>query len=188
MKKVIKISFLLLTMGLYFSNLSFAQQKLGYVDPNILLVSMSDAKSADDAVATFGKPKEADAKKKRDALLAKEQALYKDIESNNLSPNEIRDRKTALQQEYEGIVDFEKKATEAIQTERQRLYAPILKKITSAIEAVAKQEGISMVIDASIGGIILHAEDVSNITDKVAANMGVTLLTPEQLSKLGAGQ
>lgn len=188
MKKVIKISFLLLSMGLYFSNLSFAQQKLGYVDPNILLVSMPDAKSADNAVAAFGKPKEDESNKKREALLAKEQALYKDIESNNLSPNNIRDRKTALQKEYEEIVAFEQKATEDIQKERQRLYAPILEKITKAIEVVAKQEGISMVIDASIGGIILHAEDVSNITDKVAANMGVKLLTPEQLSKLGSGE
>ena len=109
-----------------------------------------------------------------------------EIHSSSLSPNAIRDRKTALQEEYRAIVAFEQKATEDIQKERQRLYAPILEKITAAIKTVATREGIAMVIDASIGGIILHAEDVSNITDKVAAEMKITLLTPEQLSKLGS--
>lgn len=174
MKKIIKISFLLLAIAAFFSNQSLAQDKLGYVSPELLLLKMPERISADDQVTTLSKSFESQITSKINALKIKEEALYKEIEGGTLSPQTIRERKTALQTELQGIQKFEQKATEDVQTKRQQLYAPILEKIRTAIETVAKEQGFTMVIDSSVGAL-LDAADDTNLTPSVAQKLGISL-------------
>ncbi len=161
-------------MGILLSTGAFAQEKLGYVSPEPILIKMPERIAADKAVEDFSKPLEASINSQVEALKVKEQALYKDIESQILSPQKIQERKTALQQEYQEIVKAEEKATQDVQTKRQQLYAPILLQMQNAIDEVAKENGYTMVLDGSVGAII-HAEDVTNLTLLVAKKLGITI-------------
>ncbi len=174
MKKITKFSFLVFAVGILLSTGAFAQEKLGYVSPEPLLIKMPERIAADKAVEAFSKPLEADINSKVEALKQKEQALYTDIESQTLSPQKIQERKTALQTEYQAIVKAEEKATNDVQVKRQQLYAPILLQMQNAIDAVAKENGYTMVLDASVGAIV-HAEDVTNLTLLVAKKLGITI-------------
>lgn len=174
MKKFIKISFLLLATGIFFSTVASGQQKLGYIDPSILLLKMPERVSADEELKSLGESYTQKIQAKVEALKKKEEELYKLIESKTLSPIAIRERKEALQTEYQGIVTYEKEASTTVEAKRVALYEPITKKVQNAIDEVSKSEGYTMVFDASVG-VLLHAEEMTNLTAKVATKLGISL-------------
>ncbi|MFN9882854.1 MAG: OmpH family outer membrane protein, partial [Bacteroidota bacterium] len=63
-------------------------------------------------------------------------------------------------------------AQEKLQTKKQEIYSPILKKAEDAVKAVAKENGYAYVFDTSIGAVI-YAQDADDIMPLVKKKLNL---------------
>jgi outer membrane protein len=71
------------------------------------------------------------------------------------------------------IQAFQQSAPDSLQSKKQQLYAPILKKANDAVQAVAKANGYSYVFDTSSGAVV-YAPDTDDIIALVKKQLGIT--------------
>jgi outer membrane protein len=70
------------------------------------------------------------------------------------------------------IQSFQDGAQEKLQTKKQEIYSPILKKAEDAVKAVAKENGYAYVFDTSIGAVI-YAQDADDIMPLVKKKLNL---------------
>ena len=70
------------------------------------------------------------------------------------------------------IQDFQQTAQESIQSKKQEIYGPILKKAEDAIKEIAKEKSYSYIFDTSLGSVIF-AQEGDNIMPLVKAKLGI---------------
>ncbi|MEO1408515.1 MAG: OmpH family outer membrane protein [Bacteroidota bacterium] len=172
MKNLIQISFLTLTLAMVAFQTGFGQ-KYGYINSGNLLEKMPDRAAADEQLEAFQNPLLEDGKAKVKALETKVEQLYREIEEGKLSQVQIQDRQTALQQEQEVIAKYEQEVQEKILKKREELLQPILNRVQSAIEEVAKENSYTMIFDASLFNVLLYAKDSDDLTARVEQKLGI---------------
>ena len=88
----------------------------------------------------------------------------------------IRDRKTREFSDHQNKVQqFEQTAMQDTQAMYQKLMQPIVQKVRTAIEAVGKEGGYSLIQDKNPQNIIYFDAPVVDITADVKAKLGITL-------------
>ena len=172
MKKIVKISFLLLAIAFLSFNSSFAQ-KYAHLNSGNLLEQMPERIDADKKLEDFQKPLIAKGEEMVKALQTKVEKLYADIETGTLSQVKIQERQAALQQEEQAIAKYEREVQAKIVKKRQELLEPILQRVEDAIATVAQEENYNMVFDSSVFNALLYAKDSEDITAKVAQLLGI---------------
>ena len=70
------------------------------------------------------------------------------------------------------IQDFQQTAQESIQSKKQEIYGPILKKAEDAIKEIAKEKSYSYIFDTSLGSVI-YAQESDNIMPLVKTKLGI---------------
>jgi outer membrane protein len=70
------------------------------------------------------------------------------------------------------IRDFQVKAQQSIQTKEQELMQPMLEKANTAIEAVAKENEYSYILDTS-AGVVLYFPETDDILPLVKTKLGI---------------
>lgn len=166
MKKVLLALALVLTTAV-----SFAQQKIGYLNAEELLYSMPEAKKADEEITAY-------AKTFQDKIVA----MQKDFESKYKAYEEGMKAKSFTQavqelkeQELKNLQDniqsTQQSAEEKVSNKRQELLKPITEKADKAIQDVAKAKGYTFIFDSSNAGLVYAASD--NIIDDVKALLGI---------------
>ena len=79
----------------------------------------------------------------------------------------------AIQQKEQDLAEFEQSATADLQKLENDLYTPIVAKAEKAIAEVAKENGITYVIDSGLGVLLyMGGED---LLDKVKTKLGIPL-------------
>ena len=119
--------------------------KIGLVDTNTIVQAMPET--------TEAQTKLADASKKYEdeyARLGEEmKRLYDEI--NNMKPDElqaIKDRKTReFTDQQQKVQQFEQQAQQDLAKMQQELMAPIFAKLKTAVEAVGREGGFSLIQD-----------------------------------------
>lgn len=169
LKKITIAALALISLPMFAQN-----QKIGFIDSDLILNKMPEYKSAqktlDDLAAQWqAKDKEMqaeldqmykdykaaeallteDAKKaKEDAIVAKEQELYKYREDKFGSNGEL----------------FKK---------RQELIKPVQDKMYEAVQKVAKKEGYAFIFDKASGATMLYADPKYDKTAEVMEELGI---------------
>ena len=154
------------------ASVTLKAQKYAYVNSSQIIMMHPGVKAADQKLMNY-----------QNDLISKGEAMAKKLESNynayvteensgTLSKMQMQEKETALAQEQEAIQRYEVEIQQKILSKREELYQPILNEIQSAVEAVGKENGYSMIFDTSTGGI-LHAKESENIFDKVKAKLGL---------------
>ena len=145
--------------------------KIGLVDTNTIVQAMPET--------TEAQTKLADASKKYEdeyARLGEEmKRLYDEI--NNMKPDElqaIKDRKTReFTDQQQKVQQFEQQAQQDLAKMQQELMAPIFAKLKTAVEAVGREGGFSLIQDNNPQLTLYYGAPTEDIPPTVKAKLGI---------------
>jgi outer membrane protein len=162
------VKFLLFTFASIIISLSsvFAQKSIniGIADVESIVSAIDDAKKADTLLKETQK-------NYADSLKRMEDDFYKRIEvykkqKGMMAADKQQKEEEDLQTMQQLILNSREDMSNKIMKKRDELLEPIRKKVKIAIEAVAKEEGINLVLDKS-NASVLFSEDKFDITHRV---------------------
>lgn len=142
-----------------------AQQKLAYVETDIILKQLPEAQDADKYLKDVGG-------KWQDSLLAMQRQLQekaKQLDGPISDEGKQRIRAEAEQLQQAAMAYQQAKFGDNGEYTRKRdsILTPLKERISKAIEALAKEEKVTFVFDKASGIGILYAEDKYDLTFKV---------------------
>ena len=150
-------------------------QKIGYADWDYIFGQLPDYKQIDNELKTHGDQLQNQLKAKYTEYQAKLNA-YNGMPAT--TPEAIKkDKEAELAQLQESIQKFQQDAQTSIQKKQSDLMVPVFAKVGKAIEAVAKENAFTFIINAQISGgqdVLLYSDDKYNISDLVLKKLGVT--------------
>jgi outer membrane protein len=150
-------------------------QKFGYVDTEYILGSMTEYKAAQKQLNELSSKWEADLK----ILKEEVDKMYKDYKAEEilLSPTQKKEREDAIVAKEEAMKKFEQDkfgVNGELFKKRLELIRPIQEKISVAILAVAKKNGLDFIFDKSANMNILFSNVKFDRSDDVLDELGVT--------------
>lgn len=177
MKKSILLStlVLLITIGLY-TPVQAQDLKIGYVDPNTLLMRMPEMAAVERRLQNF-------AERKRREFREKQETLQRDSESLEqrravISADAVAREEQRLTALYTELQQFEANYSNELQQQQAEMLGPLLEKVQSAINSVASELGLTYVLNTMTNSgdfIILYASPAMqrqyDITERVAAKL-----------------
>lgn len=159
-----------------FAGGAFAQgDKVAYTNVEYILLFMDEAKVAQEMVTTYERKLEEKMNVKRDYYQTKLTELQEKAQKNELSAEELETEKQTMLKLEETIQQDYMDAQQDLAKKQQEVFAPILEKVQVAIEAVAKREGYTYVLNASPSGAsnVLFGPEEANLTDKILKELGI---------------
>lgn len=172
MKSILKNAFML-SLGLLLST-SLNAQKFGYVDSGAILEAMPEVKEAESNLEALGKQLQAKGEKMMQDFQIKYQDLQRRVQAGDITPKDQESEGQALEEERNKIVQYDQDMQQQLSVKRDALLTPILDKVKLAINEVAKENEYTYIFDGSPGvGVILYADDSTDITSLVKTKLGV---------------
>ncbi len=166
MKKLLFVAALILSM----STATIAQQKIGYINSDELLMSMPEAKKADAEISAYAKTFQDQLTTMQKELETKYKAYEAGVKTMTEAMKDVKEKE--LQDLQNRIQSTQQSAEEKIAAKRQEMLKPITEKADAAIQSVAKEKGYSYIFDANAGGII-YALPTDNIIQDVKNKLGI---------------
>lgn len=160
--------FLAIITIVLFSSSIFAQQKstitIGIVDVEMIAKEIPEAVQADQFLRDFQK-------NSNDTLTKMQEDLYKKYEQyqkqkSMMTAEQQQKEEEAMKMMESDMIAYREKVYNDIQTKRDEFLEPIRKKVKDAIESVAKEEKISLVLN-KLTEAVLYTDDQLDITFKV---------------------
>jgi outer membrane protein len=163
MKKVLTL--VILAAGLVATGTrAQAQNKIGYVNLNEVILAMPEAKKADTTLIQF---QEALRQSAADKVNIFEEALakfYKDSATMTAAVKEVK--RTGLQKQANEVQGEDQRMQQEMQKKQEELSTPIQKKAVEAIQAVAKENGYSYVFVKEALLVAPPADDIAPLVRK----------------------
>ncbi len=146
-----------------------ATLKIGHINSAEVLLLMPDVKEADRKLQQFAQQLDNEIK----ARIAEYQEKYARLMNDTAAPQSVQEtRMNELASLENTIAQLQQDGQNQIMQEKDKLYQPIYEKINRAIEAVARQEGYTYIIDASSGALV-YGVDTYDITPAVKRKLGL---------------
>jgi len=149
-------------------------QKFGYLNSAAILQEMPEVKQAEADLEVLQKQLQS----RGETMLKEFQAKYQELERKNqqgeISPKELEEESQALKADEGKLAQFEQDMQRQVIERRDALLQPILDRVNTAIEEVAKEDGYTYIFDASPGtGILLYADESTDVVEKVKTKLGL---------------
>ena len=145
--------------------------KIGLVNTNEIIQALPDTKEAQNKVADASKKYEEEYTRLGEEM----KRMYDELQ--NMKEDElpaIKERKTReFTDQQQKVQTFEQNASQSLQQMQQQLLEPIFAKVRTAVEAVGKEGGYSLIQDQSAQVVLYFAAPVVDITAQVKAKLGV---------------
>ena len=168
MRRILKISCFLV---FFFAMTTAAvAQKFGYVNSTAILSELPDVKQADANLEALQKQLQKKGQGMLTQLQQDYQAIQERVARGELSPKEQEDEAKKLEARQQEIGKFEQDMVAQVQEKRNTLLEPIYKKVNDAIQAVAKENGFTMIFDQAI---LLYADEAQDVSTMVRAKLGI---------------
>ena len=165
-KFIISITILLIT------NMSFGQQLLGHVNSQEILSVMPEAATAQLALQSELEMLQETAQ----TMMQEFEAQQRDFQIKQEEMNDaIKNTKLKELEDLQArILTFEQSAEQSIQMKQAELFEPILTKIQTAIDQVAKEKGYTYIFDiVGLQGGLVYKDDTNDITDMVKSKLNL---------------
>lgn len=160
-------NFLALAVVLMFAGLANAAEfKLAYVDVQKAIEKTSMGKKAKEEMKKEAEKKNKELEKKKTDI----DKMREDIEKKRsvLAEEAFAKRAAELQEEMQKFNQTAAKAQTELQKKESELLEPIVKKMKTVIEQLAKDKGITMVIQSNQNAqIVLYAAAETDLTDEL---------------------
>lgn len=163
MYKSISILFLLLLFA--FSNVKAEKNiPIGIVDVTVIAAQLPESKESDAILQKYQK-------KISDSLATMQQNFQKRVEAyvkqkSMMKVEEQQKQEAAFRAEEQQLMALRDEMLKKLNAKRDELLKPIRDKITKAIQLVAKEEKLKLVLDKS-SAVVLFSEEQMDITFKV---------------------
>ena len=167
MKYLLVLTLLITTYTCVFS------QKYGYSNAGNLVAAMPATKAADTKLIALRDSLETVVKGKADQWRIDAQKFQSDYQGGTLTPVQAEEMQNKLAQRQQQILAMEQSIPQAIEARRVKLIAPILAEIQTAIEAIAKEQGYSMIFDTSSFNTVLFSDEALDITNLIKAKLNI---------------
>ena len=169
MKTIINTLILIATLSL---GTELTAQKFGYINSQALIQEMPDVKAANSEIDIL----KGQLQKKGENMVKDLQTKYADLErkqqSGEISPKQLEGEAAKLKEEESKILEYEQTSQEMIAQKGNVLFKPIQDKVNQAIKDIAAEAGYTYIFDTSLG-IILYADESTDLTVKVKAKLGI---------------
>ena len=147
-----------------------AQSKVAHIATQELVQDLPEYKSAMDQLQKLEKTYDAEIK---DMLSEAQSTMQRyEAEANTKSEEENQKRATELQAAQRRIQEHSAKARQDLQKKENDLLKPILEKVRTAIQKVARAKGYDYVLDSTTGTGVLLA-DGYNLMPDVKKELGM---------------
>ena len=169
MKNTIVLAFLLLfTVA---SSTTFAQ-KYGHLNAGNLLEQMPDVAKADSEMEAYQKQMIAKGEQMAKGFQEKYTKFAQEVQEGIHAPVKQQQLEAELQKEQQTIVAYEQEVRQKVAAKREELLAPILDKVNTAINDVAKEDGYQFIFDLQ-SGVLLYYKEEADVTAKVKSKLGI---------------
>lgn len=143
--------------------------KFGVVNTQTVMEAMPDVKTVNEQIEAASKKYE-DEFQKLNEQMNKEYADFQALDAT--TPESIKQRRQQeIQDLYQKMEQFRATASQDLQRQQQQLMAPIIDKITTAINAVGKENGLTFIFE--YGQPIYTGDEVVDVTPLVKKNLGL---------------
>jgi outer membrane protein len=147
-------------------------QKFGYLNSALLLSELPEVKAADSELTAYQKQLVAQGETMVKKFETKYQKYVQEANEGVLSQVQMQQKEGELGQEQQKIQQYEVEVQQKIMKKREELYQPILDKVKLALDAIGKENGYTMIFDAS-NGVILHANESEDVMSLVKAKLKI---------------
>ena len=156
MKTTIKLVLVITAVALC-SNISAQNLKLAHINIQELVGAMPEYDSATVKLQKYAKDLESDL----DAIRLELNRKYEDYNKNSAGLTDIvlQSRQQELVAMQQRVAAFQEQAQESYSTENEKLMQPVIEKANKAIETVAKEQGVTYVLNAQV----LHFKAVGTL-------------------------
>ena len=157
---------------LVFFGLQLNAQKYGYVNSSQLLVNLPEVKTADSQLEAYQKQLITKGEEMVKSFETEYRAYLAKVDSGELSQIDMQQKEGKLAQDQQAIQAYEVQVQNDIAAKKQELYQPILSRVQEVVDAYGKEQGYSMIFDASIGGI-LFADTADDLMPVLKTKLGI---------------
>jgi len=162
-----------LAIALFAAGVGFAQ-KVGFVDSQAILDRMPEYKAAEQEIERLTQQWQ----KEIDDLYARVEQLFQQYREQEplMSPDMKRRKQDEIEAEERKARELQRKRfgpNGDLFKQREEKMKPILDRLQQAIQAVAQEKKFALVLDRSAGGVVLYGESAYDLTDAVAAKLGL---------------
>ncbi len=169
MKKIVKMS--ALSVALFFMVSTMQAQKFGYLNSASILSELPEVKQMRSNLEGLQAQLEKKGKQMVTEYQEKEKAATTKKSRGELSPLEEEKVMKELQDKQNEIVKYQSESQKKLSDKEQELLKPILAKINTAINEVAKENGFQFIFDSSTG-VILYADETQDVSEMVKSKLG----------------
>lgn len=150
---------------------SFAQTKVGTIDPDFIMARMPELTTVQNALKEYNLDLEKQLKAKLDTYDATLNAANEKIATMSDAD------KAAKQEELAGleneIAKFRQNGTQLVQLKQNELVQPLYKKIGDALNEIAKAQGYTQVITVGNNNTIAYLDPAYDLTNAVMQKLGI---------------
>lgn len=152
------------------ANVKVGSDKIGYLNSQELLAVYPEAQAIEKKLTEIAKAKQTELEGMANSAQSKFEAYQKNAQLLNEEERATREKELmGLQQQLQ---DADYKAQDALERERQKMLAPVLKKLDKVVKEVAKENGFTYVLDPSMGGLV-YADSTRNLMPLVKERLGI---------------
>lgn len=170
MKSIVKAGLLtVIATGL---TLVAQAQKFGYLNSAVILKDMPEMKVLRSSLEAHQTILKKDGEAKMAAFQQKAQTAEQKKSRGEMTPKEEELVTAELQKMQDELYAYSQKAEKEIADKQAEGMEPILKKVNDAIAEVAKEGGFQYIFDAQ-SGVILYADESTDVTNLVKAKLGI---------------
>lgn len=166
----------LIAMATFGLSITSQAQKIGYVSADEIIALMPEAAKVDTQLNEYQQALYQQAQIKKDEFNAKVARFYTD--SLKMTPSVKEVTRTELQKEVQELSGSDQQIQQQFDAKRQELSLPIQKKLQSAIQEVAKENGYTYVFPREALLVMPPADDLGNL---VKRKLGVKDAAPKTL-------
>lgn len=147
-------------------------QKFGYVNSALILKDMPEMKQFQSTLDSYQKQLEKQGEAKLTAFQQKQQAAAQKKQQGLMTPKEEEEVTAELQKMQQELYDYSAQMDKDLSERQQKEMKPILDKVNTAIQDVAKEGSYQYIFDAQ-SGVILYADEASDVTNLVKSKLGI---------------
>ncbi|PIQ48945.1 MAG: outer membrane chaperone Skp [Cytophagales bacterium CG12_big_fil_rev_8_21_14_0_65_40_12] len=177
-KLVVALSLLLLAMTAQSQDF-----KIGYTSIDAIVFNMPEIPGIQSEIETFQKQLSSQVTNKEADIQAKIAEYQQLAQQPNAAQIVLQEKEGEIRRLQSDLQAFSQKAEQALANKNATLFNPVYTKVQNAIEAVRKEKGYAMILNARTGsgdGIVLAANDEDNITKFVFEKLGVPMPAVEE--------
>jgi len=148
-------------------------QKYGHLNLGNVVALMPETKLADDSLAAYQKSLIGKGEQMAKAFQDNYNVFVRDYQSGEFTPAQLRKREETLTAERDAIVAYDAEIKQLVQQRREELLMPIFERVQVILDAVAKDNGYTLVFDSSVFNTLLFAQDQDDLMPLVKKALGI---------------